>query len=446
MKGKKKPAILIAATQSGAGKTTVTLGLLSALIKKGLTVQPFKCGPDFIDPTLHRLATGKSSRNLDLWMMGEKAVRRTFSNTGTADISVIEGVMGMFDGGKGSAASLSKSLDVPIILILDVRSAAESMAAVLKGFEVLDPDVAPRGVILNRVGSPRHLALVKEAIEKHCSSEILGYLPRDLNFEIPSRHLGLLMGEEEPVSGEALSDLAATLASHVDLDRILEIADESRRIAETNQAAADKTPLTVRIGVARDRAFCFYYDDTFDYLREAGAEPVFFSPLLDEKLPDGIDGLYLGGGYPELFAHKLSKNTGMKQAVHDWAEEGKPLYAECGGFMYLTQGIVDSEDFHPMAGIFPVRARMKKTRASLGYREISLKKECLLGPAGTVLRGHEFHYSDIDRMPDSVERIYQVNNDTEEGYSYKNVLGGYIHLHFGSCPEAIETFVQACQG
>ena len=454
MAGDRCPAILMAGTSSGSGKTTITLGLLAALRNLGLAVQPFKCGPDFIDPGLHQLACGRVSRNLDLWMMGEARVRETFavSAAAGADISVIEGVMGMFDGRESSSAALAKRLGLPVVLILDVRSAAESVAAVLKGFETLDPEVVPVAVILNRVASPRHLALVSGAIRLHCRAEILGYLPQSLDFSMPARHLGLFTGEEQPISPEGLASLAATIAAQVNLERLLELAATATvSSAENGSARHESVEAQARIGVARDRAFCFYYEDNFDLLRAAGAELVFFSPLEDRTLPEGLDGLYLGGGYPELYAQELSGNLGMRQAVYDWAQSGRPIYAECGGFMYLTQGIAgDDLGVLPMAGVFPVTARMQKKRASLGYREVRLARDCFFGPASTVLRGHEFHYSLIDAMPEHIERIYAVNSrvngdDRTEGYRYKNVLGGYLHLHFGFNPRMTGEFVRACR-
>ncbi|HIJ89933.1 MAG: cobyrinate a,c-diamide synthase [Desulfobulbaceae bacterium] len=450
MSADRSSAILVAGTSSGSGKTTITLGLLAALRNMGKSVQPFKCGPDFIDPGLHLLASGRVSRNLDPWMMGEARVRETFTATrqrSGADISVIEGVMGMFDGQASSSATLARALGVPVILILDVRSAAESVAAVLKGFETLMPEVAPVAVILNRVASPRHLELVSGAIRLHCRAEILGHLPQNLDFAMPARHLGLFTGEEQPISPEALAGLAATITAQVNLPRLLELAATATLPpAEVEPVRHESVKVQARIGVARDRAFCFYYEDNFDLLQAAGAELVFFSPLEDRQLPEGLDGLYLGGGYPELYARELSGNLGMRQAVYDWAQSGRPLYAECGGFMYLTEGIAgDDLGVLPMAGVFPVSARMQKKRASLGYREVRLEKGCFFGSASTVLRGHEFHYSVIDEMPDHIERIYAVNNDSREGYRYKNVLGGYLHLHFGFNPQMAVEFVRACQ-
>jgi cobyrinic acid a,c-diamide synthase len=440
-------AIMVAGTHSGAGKTTVTLGLMAALVGKGLAVQPFKCGPDFIDPTLHQLVTGRVSPNLDPWMCGPDFVRRTFSRHGrTVDLAVIEGVMGMFDGGGSSSAALARLLGVPVVLVVDVRSAAESVAAMVKGFETLDPEVAPLAVFLNRVGSERHLSLLRTAIEEHCRAEVIGHLPRDLHFAMPERHLGLHLGEEEPITRGSLALLAETVARTVDLDRLLEIARKYQGGDEVRlpEKSADAG---VRIGVARDRAFCFYYQENLELLRQAGAELVFFSPLVDQRLPEEVAGLYLGGGYPELHAGQLARNTPMLAAIKAWAEEGGMVYGECGGFMYLTEGIEDLDgDFHPLTGVFPVRARMRPRRVALGYRELRLREKGALGPAGTRLRGHEFHYSEIGPMPPEIERLDEGDADSGALYRYKRVLGGYVHLHFGFSPQAAAALVNACRG
>ncbi|MDJ0623256.1 MAG: cobyrinate a,c-diamide synthase [Desulfocapsaceae bacterium] len=439
-------AILIAGTHSGSGKTTVTLGMMAALKKLGHSLVPFKCGPDFIDPSLHRLVTGSTSRNLDLWMMGESFTKECFlRHADDCDIAVVEGVMGMFDGGPASSAALAKALGIPLILVLDVRSAAESGAAVLKGFETLDPDIKPQGVILNMVGSSRHYHLVRTAIEKYCRAEVLGYLPRTLDFSIPSRHLGLHMGEESPITADKIDALAHSIIEHIDMDRLLTIANISDSSGQPLEPHTLSVVPKVRLGVARDKAFCFYYEDNFDLLRKAGAEICFFSPLEDAHLPDGIDAIYLGGGYPELYGEVLSRNHSLLQEISTWAEDGKPIYAECGGFMYLTRGITDLDtNFHELAGVFPTQAAMQTKRASLGYREITTRTPSFFGPAGTVLRGHEFHYSNIEPLSDSSECVYNLDNGATEGYRYKNTLGGYMHLHFGFNPEAARNFIHFC--
>jgi len=437
--------IVIAGTHSGSGKTTVTLGIMAALRQLGRRVMPFKCGPDFIDPTLHHLVTGEISRNLDLWMAGESFCQTCYSRwSSPADISVVEGVMGMFDGGASSSAALAKALGLPVILVLDVRSAAESGAAMLKGFEVLDPQIRPSGVILNMVGSRRHHELVATAIIEHCRAEVLGSLPRTLDFTLPSRHLGLHMGEETPVTPEKIEAFARVIGDNIDLRRLEEIAASATAPHSEHAAKQKDVEGRIRLAVARDRAFCFYYEDNLDILRRAGAEICFFSPLDDKALPENIDGVYLGGGYPELYADRLSSNEAMLTAIRKWTADDRPLYAECGGFMYLTRGITDQEGrFHDLAGVFPTQAVMQTKRARLGYRQITTTTESFFGPPRTQLRGHEFHYSSIEEMKSDIERIYAVG-DTVEGYRLGNVLGGYMHLHFGSTPEAAGNFVRFC--
>lgn len=439
------PAFVISGTSSGSGKTTIALGLMAAFKEKGYEVQPFKCGPDFIDPGLHHLVTGTVSRNLDLWMTGEEFTRKTFdAHCSKADLAIVEGVMGMYDGGRSSSGTLAEFLDIPNILVLDVRSMAESAAAIVKGFETLTPSSSLAGVILNRIASPRHLELVTNAIGEHCKAQVLGYLPRTMEFSIPSRHLGLLTMDESPLHPEAIKLLGQSISQHIDLDKILESTKRQELVVAEK---SDHTPeSSFRIGIARDKAFCFYYEDNFDILRAAGAELVFFSPLEDTSLPDNLDFVYLGGGYPELYAEQLSNNKQMLLSLSKWIEDDHPVYCECGGFMYLTEGIVDAEEkFHTMVGAFPVKARMQKKRASLGYREIRIREASFLGEPGTVLRGHEFHYSYIDQMPDTISRLYSVDNGSREGYLYRKVVGGYIHLHFGYNPQVAEAMINYCR-
>lgn len=454
-------AFLLAATGSGTGKTTLTLGLLAALRRQGLTVQPFKCGPDFIDPTLHQMVSGRVSRNLDLRMCGQEYVRHCFDrHRADADITVVEGVMGLFDGGSASPAALAKALKIPVVLIVDAKGCAESMAAVVKGFESLDPELQLAGVIFNRVASPRHLELLRGAVAEHCQTPTLGSLPRNPAFTIADRHLGLLMGSEMPLTLDQLDALATAVAEHIDLDALQRLAAIDRPTSTTNSLppcppgggsgwgnSIDTTARAhrLRIGVARDQAFCFYYQDNLDLLHAQGAELVEFSPLHDARLPPQLSGLYLGGGYPELQGKALSANQGMLAAIRAWSAAGRPLYAECGGFIYLCQGIVDgSGEFWPLAGVFPCRARMGQRLARLGYREATITEPCLFGESGQLF-GHEFHYSDIDEMPASVRRVYHLQDGRHEGYQINNTLGGYLHLHFGQSPGAIRHFLDLCQ-
>lgn len=450
--GNNLPAIIVAGTHSGCGKTTVTLGVMAALCKRGVNVQPFKCGPDFIDPTLHRLVTGKVSRNLDVRMCGAEYVQQLFAGHAPENgISIIEGVMGLFDGGNGSAAHLATLLHIPVILVVDVRSAAESVAAVIKGFETLDPRVRVIGVILNRVGSERHQQMIAAAVKKYCRAEIIGAIPRDATITLPSRHLGLHMGTEVHLNQQRLIEL---MEQNLDLDRLQELAREGT--AGDNQNVEPETSIgelarhqdlepvnSVRLGVAWDEAFCFYYQDNLEMLKEAGAEIVLFSPLHETTLPENLDGLYLGGGYPELHAAALSGNGSMRAAIRAFSTSGKPVYGECGGFMYLTSAITDTEGReYEMVGVYPVAARMQKRLRRLGYRRVEMQTDTVLGRKGAFCYGHEFHYSEIDEMPKGVARGYILDDGRVEGYLVENTLAGYVHLHWGRTPEAARHFVE----
>lgn len=442
------PALLIAGTHSGCGKTTITLAVMAALVRRGYRVQPYKCGPDFIDPGFHTMVTGQTSRNLDLRMCGSQFVCQSFHrNFEGSDCAVVEGVMGLFDGGEGSAASLAKTLNLPVFLVIDVRSAAESIAAVVKGFATLDPELALTGVICNRVGSAKHRAMIADAIAQHCEVPVVGWVPRQEEIHIPSRHLGLHMAEEFPHKDRLTQQLADLAESSLDLDRMLQQARKHPIAAlETIPQLPSRTEDTVRIGVARDSAFCFYYEDNLDLLRAAGAELIFFSPLRDAVLPEGLCGLYLGGGYPELYAASLAANQTMLAGIHQAAEQGVPIHAECGGFMYLCTSLTDMDGkCFPMAGIFPFAASMQKKLSSLGYRQVVLEADTILGQRGDTLHGHEFHYSTISSPDISFPTCYRLTDGRAEGYSHNNVLGGYIHLHWGKTPEAARYFVEACR-
>lgn len=444
--------VVVAGTHSGCGKTTMTLGLMAALGKKGLQVQPFKSGPDFIDTGLHGLVTGRSSRNLDLWMCGEDYVKSCFRrHSAGSDISVVEGVMGLYDGSLSTAA-LAACLDLPVVLVVDAYGMAETAGAIVKGLRAMSMSPQFAGVIFNRVASENHFRRLKESI---MDMPVLGYLPRDLNFEIPHRHLGLTTVEDNPIAQENLERLADAVLAHIDIDELLREA--KLKSGGSITLSADRVgrgpgfDRIIKLAVARDRAFCFYYEDNLDLLREAGAELLFFSPLQDSRLPANIDGIYIGGGYPELHAEQLSQNRSMLNSVRDWAESGRALYAECGGLMYLSKGIWKSgNERYEMAGVFSFETVMKRGRSRLGYREIGLISECILGNSRTVARGHEFHYSGVMECQDqNTARSYFVKNGSgetlaAEGYAYKKTLASYIHLHFGSSPGIAEELIKSC--
>jgi cobyrinic acid a,c-diamide synthase len=466
---------VIAGTHSGCGKTTITLGIMAALKRKGLKVQPFKTGPDFIDAGLHKLITGVSSRNLDLWMCGEEYVTNCFHKySQDADIAIVEGVMGLYDGGLNTAR-LASILGLPVILVVDAYGMAESAGAVVKGFSdygMRNTESAIAGVIFNRVASGKHYERLKNSVQ---DVEVLGYIPRDLNFEIPHRHLGLAVAEENPIAQENIERLADAALRHIDIDAIL-VMDECLSLHSRNEGdcpgftgeavESGQSPTSaIKIAVAYDRAFCFYYEDNLDLLKNAGAEIIKFSPLLDNKIPGNVDAVYIGGGYPELYAGELSKNISMLRSIKDWSDAGKPLYAECGGLMYLSKGIYDFDNkFFSMADILPFETQMKNGRPSLGYREIELSEDCILGKKGDMLRGHEFHYSGIKgTVPDlrtgsskslggvvesglSLSAYSTKNNRGEpvaaSGCKHKNTLASYVHLHFGSNPRIAGNFLK----
>ena len=446
--------LVIAGTQSGVGKTTVTLGLLAALRRRGLVVQPFKVGPDFIDPGHHTRAAGRVSRNLDGWMLSREANAALFCRQARgADVAVVEGVMGLFDGydgssDAGSTAQMAKWLGLPVLLVVDARAMARSAAALVHGFASFDPDLSLAGVIFNRIGSPTHLEYLQQGLAALQGVRGFGGLPRDPELAIPERHLGLATTEDHPLGEAYLTHLADWLEAHLDLDGLLEALPQLTLPEEQTPAVVAPA---VRLGVARDRAFCFYYPENLELLAEAGAELVPFSPLDDRELPPGLHGLYLGGGYPELYAGPLAANAGLRQAVYDFAAAGLPIYAECGGLMYLAQEIRDLEgQAHPMAGVFPFTVRMLPRLKALGYREVTLAAAGLLGPAGTRARGHEFHYSEMVGEPVGVARLYRVTprkggEAVAEGYCAGNVLASYVHLHFGSNPEVARSLVASCR-
>ncbi|WP_321473150.1 cobyrinate a,c-diamide synthase [uncultured Paludibaculum sp.] len=447
--------LVIAGTHSGVGKTTVATALMAAFRQRGLAVQGFKVGPDFIDPTFHSAATGRPGRNLDGWMLPRETNLALFQQAARdADVAVIEGVMGLFDGQSavsmsGSTAEMARWLDAPVILVVDASAMAGSAAALVKGFETFDPELRVSGVVFSGVAGAGHFAYLRDALAAHCRAIPLGYLPRDPAIELPERHLGLKLAEEV-ISEDRLRALAAWIEKHLDLDQLLalgRVASFAPRAGgpPMSHPAPARRP---RIGVARDRAFCFYYQDNLDILASLGAELVEFSPIADAHLPAGLGGLYLGGGYPELHAAALSANESMRDGIAGFAKSGSPVYAECGGFMYLTEGIVDQAGcLHPMAGVFPTRARMQARLAALGYTEIEgVDSSSWLQP-GERARGHEFRYSSIDEMPPHVERTYRVSpkgDEKREGFRQGATVASYIHLHFLSCPQFAARFVSAC--
>ncbi len=441
-------AFLLAGTSSGSGKTTITLGILAAFKARGLDVQPFKCGPDFIDPTLHQMVTNTVSANLDLRMCGEEFCKaRYLQNSNIRDVAVVEGVMGLFDGGDASSAALANALDLPVVLVVDAQSAAESVAAIVKGFETFAENTHVLGVIFNKVGSARHKELIQSGMDGNCSSKIIGFFPRDKQFTIPDRHLGLHMGSENPLDSENINELVQSIEAHLDLDLLLDTTRVTQAAQTSGMVQASKIePQQVKLAVARDQAFCFYYDDNLKMLENNGVNIVFFSPLEDKTIPEGCAGIYFGGGYPELFAKRLSENKTMLKSVSAFAEAGGIIYGECGGFMYLCNGIIDLKGIpFPMTEVFPFQARMKPRLSRLGYRKAKLLSNCFLGKTGDYLHGHEFHYSELCEIPKMTKTLYELVDMRREGYRYKNVIGGYLHLHFAQSLENIQAFIDCLE-
>jgi cobyrinic acid a,c-diamide synthase len=440
------PRIVIAGTHSGVGKTTVATGIMAAFHRRGLRVQGFKVGPDFIDPTFHQAATRRPGHNLDGWMLSREINLEIFARgTCDADVAVIEGVMGLFDGKSspslsGTTAEMAVWLDAAVVLVLDAAAMAGSVAAVVHGFDTLIPDFRISAVVCNKVASAKHYGYLRDAMVARCSPLTIGYLPRDASFSIPERHLGLHLANEA-LTEDHLGRFAEWIESNLDLDLLLELGSRSNSTAVCLPALTRKSE-RARIGIARDAAFCFYYHDNLKLLRSLGAELIDFSPIADRTLPPDLDGIYLGGGYPELHVAALSANESMRAAIVEFAAEGAPVDAECGGFMYLMQAIIDSEGRNwPMVGIFPNSARMQKRLAKLGYIEVeSCEGEGWLAP-GERARGHEFRYSVIEPMPEMICRVYR---DPAEGYRVRSVLGSYVHLHFLSNPSFAERFVCDC--
>lgn len=438
------PAILIAGTHSGVGKTTITLGLMAALRARGLSVQPFKVGPDFIDPSHHAAICGRPSRNLDPFMMGEDGVRRCFASAlPGADVAVVEGVMGLFDGMDGgdvsSSAQVARILDLPVLLVINVHGMSRSAAAIEKGFAGYDPRVRLAGTILNRVGSERHLSMLKSSL----TLPIYAALPREKDMEMKSRHLGLVMGFEKE---HDLQALASWLESHAAIEEILRLSRPYSPAApqEGERERPACTGDAVSIGIACDEAFCFYYHENLSELKRWGARLVCFSPLRDD-LPD-VDGLYIGGGYPELHAGILQSAPARRQILRA-SEDGMPIYGECGGLMYLGQALEAENGRYEMVGALPGTTVMGKRLAALGYAEAEAVLDSPLAAMGRSIRGHEFHYShfDCDRDARFAFRLHRGRGirDGWDGLVEHNTMGGYLHAHFYSL--SVERFIESCK-
>jgi len=441
------PRVVIAGTSSGAGKTTVASGLIGALRARGLRVQPFKVGPDYIDPSYHALAAGRPGRNLDAFLSGPELIAPLVRHGGAgADLAVIEGVMGMFDGASGrgelaSTAHVAKLLQAPVLLIVDASAMARSAAAIVHGFDSFDAGASVAGVIFNRVGSDTHTALLREAMQP-LGIPVLGVLRRDERVIAPERHLGLVpAAERESRAAAALAVLAEVVASSVDLEAVQRIARAAPALAGPAwDPVADMEPAAARVAIARGPAFSFHYEENLELLSAAGAELAPFDPTVDESLPPDAGALILAGGFPEVFGAELAANVPLRAEVRAFAASGRPVLAECGGLLYL----LDALDEHPMCGVLPGYGRMAG-RLTLGYREAVSATAIPWLRRGARMRGHEFHYSTA-QTPAAPEPAWELSArgaTRAEGVVAGAVQASYLHVHWAAHPEIAGGFARA---
>jgi cobyrinic acid a,c-diamide synthase len=441
------PRVVVAGTSSGAGKTSVACGLIAALRSRGHVVQGFKVGPDYIDPSYHALASGRPGRNLDAFLSGPELIAPLFLHGAAgADIAVIEGVMGLFDGASGrgelaSTAHVAKLLDAPVLLVLDASSMARSAAAMVHGFRTFDRDVEIAGVIVNKVGSDHHVELLREAIEP-LGVPVVGALRRDDRVAAPERHLGLVPAvEREQRTRAAIEALREAALARVDLDGVVALATAAPDLAGeawSPQGCLPQSPDRATIAIARGPAFSFHYEENLELLRAAGATLAAFDPMSDSALPADAGALILAGGFPEIFGAELSANAPLRDEVGAFARAGRPVLAECGGLLYLCEEL----DGLPMCGVLPARGRMAG-RLSIGYREAVAQTPSALWPAGAAVRGHEFHYSAVEGDADAAWQLSARGRTRAEGYVSGGVHASYLHVHWAAFAPAARRLVQA---
>lgn len=447
---------VIAAPHSGAGKTTITTGLIAALTARGQRVQPFKVGPDYIDPSYHTLAAGRICRNLDSWMLPQAAYRELFARaTRDADCAIIEGVMGLYDGAyydreEGSTAEIAKQVGAGVVVVLDAGKVARTIGALALGLQQFDPALNIIGYIANNVGSPGHGSGVAQAISAATGKPCFGWLQRNPALALPERHLGLVPTAEQGEWKAFVQRAGELVAQGIDLERLWDaLPTAAPQLAPPVAPSAGSMQSRPRLAVADDAAFSFRYPENLELLSEAGAEVVRFSPLADQALPPGTRGIYLCGGFPELYAAALAENQSMLAAIRQAAQQGLPIYAECGGLMYLTEAIVDQAGVrHAMVGVLPGISQMG-SRLTMGYRVGRALIDNWLWRAGEEMRGHEFHYSSWSERPDTVPYLYEFQARTpgqpvqREGAQFNQVIASYTHLHFLANPRLAKRFVKA---
>lgn len=441
---------MIAGTHSSVGKTTWSLALAALAKRRGLRVQLFKAGPDYIDTGFHhQVCAPRKSRNLDLFLLSREEVKSTFCrNTVDADLAIVEGMMGLYDGKnasghEGSSAELAKLLYLPVFLVVDGSGLATSAAAVVLGFQKFDPELNLAGILFNGVKSEGHFRWLKRAVEEKTGIACLGYLPHEEALKIPERHLGLKTAVEMPGVKAKAEQAAMLLEKHFDWSRFCTVSRMKRYVCSSQRHVPLVSHPCFRVGVAYDRAFSFYYEDNFDLLKQAGAEIVFFSPLNDHVLPERPDLLYLGGGFPELYAPGLSENHEMIRLIREFYQGGGFIYAECGGLIYLSEAFYDSSGKrYPFVGFIPGTVRMTDRLQNFGYHELTALSDTFLFPAGKKLRSHEFHYS-VWEHSGSFPLAYRIG-ERQDGFVRERLLASYQHLHFGSDETLVKTLARHC--
>ena len=434
---------VIAGTGSTVGKTTISTGIMRALSNE-YHVQPFKAGPDYIDPTYHGLATGNVSRNLDSFFMTDGQIREAFERgmkVSKAKFGIIEGVRGLYEGissleDVGSTSSIAKALNAPVILILNARSLVKSAAAIVIGFKTLDPSIKIEGVILNHVKNRKHYLKAKEAVEKLANTPVIGGIPRNEMIKVEQRHLGLVPAVERENILQSIEKWGIEMAQNLDLDALIAIMKNSEKLSKGREPLWEEgNGKKVKIGIAMDEVFTFYYKENIESLEANNAEIIQFSPLHDEELPD-VDGVYIGGGYPEIFAKDLENNQSMRDSIVKFHRDGNPIYAECGGLMYLSKSINGID----MCNVFNYPSKMTKNVQALSYVISEAQKDNIILKKGEKFRGHEFHYSKIDienSNPDYAFKILRGKgiSKSQDGLMEKNTVASYVHTHVAACPQ-----------
>ncbi|MEG0844109.1 MAG: cobyrinate a,c-diamide synthase [Romboutsia sp.] len=443
--------ILIAGTSSGVGKTTISLGIMQALTKRNLKVQPYKVGPDYIDPSYHTFITKRYSRNLDSYMLNDEKVKYIVNKSSKdADISVIEGVMGLYDGmGIGlddcTSSYTSKILKVPVILVIDGKAMAASSAAMVLGYKEIDRGINLKGVIVNNVRTQGHYELIKASIEKYCEIEVLGYFPPNKEFSLESRHLGLVPSVELETLQNKFNNLAEEIEKYIDIDRIIEISETEKVESnfELSEFIEKNKVKNKSMAIAYDKAFNFYYRENIELLEELGVEIKYFSPLEDNEVPKS-DCIYIGGGFPEIFGKEIDDNKSMRESIKKAYENNIPIYAECGGLMYLGSKLLDQEDNeYNMVGIFEGISKMTSSLKRFGYCYGVAKKDTILSKEGEIIKGHEFHHSVFESEEGCAysmkkDRDGKIIDQWDGGYSKGNTLATYLHTHFYNNLECVK--------